>query len=225
MALLTATRTAAAASQTGSTVKTVIQGRHIELTDSIRSYVSDKLAKAVANYEGAIKEVDVRLSVSGGDRSKGDKKQKTEITIYTLRNGVVRAEDEEDSMYASIDLVSDKVARKLRKLKEKAIDRGRWAGRGGPKGGDTIGEFLPEDEVVDKLPTDQQAKLPVEIVRTKYFFLKPMSLEEATEQAEQVGHDFYVYRDKASDQVQVVYKRKSHGYGVIIPQPAEEASA
>lgn len=81
--------------------------------------VQDKVNKACSHFEGGIKEVDVRMSVAGGDRGTGAKQQKTEITVYTLSNGVVRAEDVEESMYASIDLVSDKLARKLRKVREK----------------------------------------------------------------------------------------------------------
>ena len=79
--------------------------------------VQDKVNKACSHFEGGIKEVDVRMSVAGGDRGTGAKQQKTEITVYTLSNGVVRAEDVEESMYASIDLVSDKLARKLRKVR------------------------------------------------------------------------------------------------------------
>ncbi|CAL8463898.1 g3433 [Coccomyxa elongata] len=208
------------ASAAPSTVKIITQGRHVEVTPALKSYVEEKLGKVVVKYEAAIKEVDVRLSATGGDASKGAKKQKTEITIYTLRNGIVRAEDVEESMYAAIDLVSDKVARKLRKMKEKAIARGKWAGPGGPRGGETIGQSLPSEaeDLVDKLPTDQEAAAFPEVVRTKTFVLEPMSLEDALEQVEQVGHPFFVFRDKSSKQVRVLYKRKTRGYGVIVPQ-------
>ena len=57
----------------------------------------------------------------------------------------------------------------------------------------------------------------VEIMRTKNFFLKPMTVEAAAEQCDQLGHAFYVFRDVDSDQVQVVYKRRDVGYGVIVP--------
>ena len=84
-------------------------------------HLQDKVNKACAHFEGGIKEVDVRMSVAGGDRGSGAKQQKTEITVYTLSNGVVRAEDVEESMYASIDLVSDKLERKLRKVSNHAV--------------------------------------------------------------------------------------------------------
>jgi ribosomal subunit interface protein len=67
------------------------------------------VAKALSHFEGEVKEADVKLSVKGGDRGTGPKRQRTEVTVYTLRNGIIRSEDVEDSIYASIDLVCDKV--------------------------------------------------------------------------------------------------------------------
>jgi ribosomal subunit interface protein len=206
-----------------------VQGRDVEVTDSIKSYVQEKVGKAVKHFEGAVKEVDVALSVSGGDRGHGPQRQKTEITVYTLRNGVIRAEDVEDNMYASIDLVCDRLQRRMRKVKEKAIQKGKWAGKGGPKGGQKIDDVVDEFEVVDSRPLNQQfsqqaqaqTPMPQEVVRTKYFFLKPMTVEAALEQCDQLGHDFFVFREHSSDQVQVVYKRKQGGYGVIIPEKEE----
>jgi putative sigma-54 modulation protein len=63
------------------------------------------------------------------------------VTLHTLRHGVVRVEDAEASLYASIDLVADKVARKLRRLKERAIVKGTWSGRAGPRVDTTDDEF------------------------------------------------------------------------------------
>eukprot|EP00884_Botryococcus_braunii_P020666 jgi/Botrbrau1/7283/Bobra.0318s0019.2 len=179
----------------------------------------DKVSRAIHNYANDIKEVDVTLSVAGGDRGHGAKQQKTDITIYTLRNGVVRVEDVEESMYASIDLVADKISRKMRKVKEKAIAKGKWPGGSGPKGGQPLAEGLSDDpdELPGELPVGKPAKLPPDVVREKVFQLKPMSVETAIEQVEQVGHDFFVYLDKGSNSVRVLYKRKTRGYGVIVP--------
>lgn len=221
----------ASGSQSG-TVKMVVQGRKIELTPSIRQYAEEKVGNAVSHFEGAIKEVDVTLSVSGGDAGHGKRRQRTEITLYTLRNGIVRAEDEEENMYASIDLVCDRLTRKLRKVKDKAIAKGKWQGRSGPKGSSSIKqdsvpvEATDEDsdmeyEVEPELPEKGQARRSPssvhEVMRTKNFFLKPLSVEAAVEQCDQLGHDFYVFRESISDQVQVVYKRRAAGYGVIVP--------
>jgi len=92
-----------------TSVRIIIQGRHLEVTPGIRDHCEDKIVKAIKNFEGNIKEVDVKLSVRGGDAGTGARAQRVELTLYTLRHGVVRAEDVEDSLYAAIDLVCDKV--------------------------------------------------------------------------------------------------------------------
>lgn len=226
--------TIVASATLSGTVKMVVQGLHIELTPSIKQYAEEKVGKAVSHFEGAIKEVDVKLSVSGGDAGHGKRRQRTEVTLYTLRNGIVRAEDVEDNMYASIDLVCDRLTRKLRKVKDKAIAKGKWQGRGGPKGSpsikqqeatvedpdeDTLPDLTPESEpeTTEQPEAHHSPAVTHEVMRTKNFFLKPMSVESAVEQCDQLGHDFYIFRESSNDQVQVVYKRRTIGYGVIVP--------
>lgn len=198
-------------------MRIIIQGRNLEVTPAIRDYCEDKITKAISHFEGNIKEVDVKLSVRGGDAGTGARAQRTELTLYTLRHGVVRAEDVEDNLYASVDLVCDKLKRKLRKLKEKAVDRGTWPGAGA-KSGTHLYEVLSSQEVVDDLELDRVAALPKEVVRAKYVQLEPMSVDDATERMESIGHDFYVFRELKSNTIQVVYKRKEHGFGVLIPR-------
>lgn len=200
-----------------STVKIIIQGRNIEVTDAIRDYCESKLTKAIAHVEGNVKEVDVTLSVRGGDSGTGARQQRAEVTVFTLRHGVARAEEVAETLYASIDLVCDKVQRKLRKIKEKAVDNGTWPGRGGKPGDTRIIEVLSSTEVVDDLQLDRIPGLPKEVVRQKFLRLSPMSVDEATEQLEAVGHDFFMFLEKESGKVQVLYRRKSHGYGVLVP--------
>ena len=80
-------------------------------------------------------------------------------------------------------------------------------------------EFAEEPEPQTLLPAQASHDSPAthEVMRTKNFFLKPMTVEAAVEQCDQLGHDFYVFRESSSDQVQVVYKRRTAGYGVIVP--------
>lgn len=210
--------TAMAASSPASTVRIIIQGRKVEVTEAIRDYCEEKITKALSHFEGQIKEVDVKLSVRGGDAGKGTREQRTEITAYTLRHGVIRAEDVEENLYASVDLVCDKLQRKMRKLKEKAVDRGNWPGRGGKAGQTQLYEVLSSQDVVDDLELDRVAELPKEVVRAKHVQLEPLTVEEATERLESLGHDFYVFLERDSNTIQVLYQRKINGYGVIIPQ-------
>jgi ribosomal subunit interface protein len=166
-------------------------------------------------------QVDVKLSVRGNPRGRGteahhQREQIVEVTVYTLRHGVVRVEEQEEDLYAAVDLVSDKLRRKMVKVKERAVQKANWPGRGGPKGGDTISQHLGE-EVVDRLPTDQLAPPVPELVREKVLEVSDMSLDDAMEQIENVGHDFFLFKDSADGSLKVLYRRRSHGYGVIIP--------
>ncbi|KAK9785020.1 hypothetical protein WJX73_008805 [Symbiochloris irregularis] len=234
-----------AAAPTSSSVKILIQGRHVQVTESIDAYVREKVAKSTHRYESAIRKVDVKLSVRGGsDRGAGPKEHLAEVTIFTLRNGVVRVEDKEDNMYASIDLVCDKLARKMGRVKDHAISVGKWHGR--ERGSESAASFadstasLDEDEAAEDspyadfdsdeygtpLPQNIEAfdakrqsisNAPADLLRQKEFFLQPMTLTEAILSLDQVGHDFFVFQEEKSKQVQVLYRRREEGYGVIIP--------
>ncbi|CAI5525869.1 unnamed protein product [Closterium sp. Naga37s-1] len=204
-------------------VRLIVQGKHMELTDSIRAYVEEKVGHAVNNHSALCREVDVRLSVRGGDsNTKGPRQQRCEVTIFTKKHGVLRAEEEAESAYAAIDKVSDVVSRKLRKIKEKDGGQGRsWQMRNAQK----LGEMLPETPVdITPILNRQTSDLPDEVVRTKYFEMAPMSTYEALEQLVNVDHDFYAFRNGDSGEINILYKRKHGGYGVIIPRTEEPAT-
>jgi len=189
------------------------------------------LLQAVHNFEGSVKEIDVKLSASGSHGKAAQvhhqRNQKVEVTVYTLRHGVIRVEDVEDDLYAAIDLVTDKLKRKMTRVKEKAVQRGTWPGRGGSKGGDVISDHLNPEESDEELPSANGALpvLPDEIVREKLLFLESrMSPEEAMDQLEAVGHDFFVFVDSNDGSLKVIYRRRHHGYGLLIPQVPEASS-
>ncbi|MCO5601533.1 hypothetical protein L7F22_055655 [Adiantum nelumboides] len=196
-----------------ASVRLIIQGKHLELTDAIKAYVEDKIGNAVHNQYNLLREVDVRMSVRGGESGRGPKLQRCEVTMFTKRHGVVRAEEESDNMYASIDRVSDVVSRKLRKIKEKD------GGHGRPRHVAKVGELLTTEEVEFK--PKEQSDLPDEVVRTKYFEMVPMTSDEALEQLLNVGHDFYAFRNAESGEINILYKRKHGGFGLIVPRNNE----
>ena len=197
----------------------------------------DKVAKAVHNYESVVKEIDVRLSVAGGDAGKGPRAQRAEVTIFTHRYGVVRVEDCEESAYAAVDVVCDKVRSKLRRVKEKAIARGRWPGSARPRGAEKTADAAAEDAAAGASSDSDSEELagvsaaaaasaayagaaaaPEDLIREKTFSLTPMTAAEAAEQLDLLGHDFYVFADSSGGGVRVVYKRREKGYGVIVPK-------
>ncbi|HEY9642088.1 MAG TPA: ribosome-associated translation inhibitor RaiA [Coleofasciculaceae cyanobacterium] len=189
-------------------MKLVIQGKNIEITDAIREYVHQKIEKAVTHFQNLTTEVDVHLSVARNPRI--NPKQTAEVTIYA--NGtVVRAEESSESLYASIDLVANKIARQLRKYKEKRHEQAHAPVK--------TTEVLAEQPVAPTLLSDDRApELPGTVVRTKYFAMPPMTLEEAQEQLELVDHDFYMFRNSETGEINVIYERNHGGYGVIQPR-------
>jgi putative sigma-54 modulation protein len=144
-------------------MKLVIHGKNIEITDAIREYVHQKIEKAVNHFQNLTTEVDVHLSVARNPRI--NTKQAAEVTIY-VSGSVIRAEESSDSLYASIDLVADKIARQLRKYKEKRQDHKTSV--------QPTSNIVSEMPLVSDLVGDRSPELPSEVVRTKYFAMPPM---------------------------------------------------
>jgi putative sigma-54 modulation protein len=188
-------------------MKLVIHGKNIEITDAIREYVHQKIEKAVSHFQNITNEVDVHLSVARNPRI--NPKQAAEVTIYANGN-VIRAEESSENLYASIDLVADKIARQLRKYKERRHEKKTHA--------QTTIEGVVQQTVVKDLIGDRAPELPEEVVRTKYFAMPPMTVSEALEQLQMVGHDFYMFHNRETGEINVIYERNHGGYGVIQPR-------
>ena len=188
-------------------MKLVIQGKNIEITEAIDEYVHQKIEKAVSHFQTITTEVDVHLSVARNPRI--NPKQTAEVTIYA-NGAVVRAEESTENLYASIDLVADKISRQLRKFKEK-----RYAQTHAPV---KAVEFLEEQPVDALIQEHQEPVLPEQVVRSKYFAMPPMTLEQALEQLDLVDHDFFMFRNADTGEINVIYERNHGGYGVIQPR-------
>lgn len=189
-------------------MKLVIHGKNIEITDSIREYVTQKVEKGVSHFQDLTLEVDVHLSVAKNPRN--NLKQTAEVTIFANKT-VIRAEESSENLYASIDLVSDKISRQLRKYKEKRL------GQKTSTRAKTI-EVVEEQPVVKDLIGSRSPELPKEVVRTKYFMMSPMTVEDALEQLQLVDHDFYMFRNSETGEINVIYERNHGGYGVLQPR-------
>ncbi len=189
-------------------MKLLIQGNNITVTDSIHDYVQQKLEKAVKHFQNITTKVDVHLSVARNSRI--NDKHKAEVTVYA--NGtVIRAQEGSENLYASIDMVSDKIARQLRKYKEKQLAKKNHAQV-------KAGDIVEEEPVKTDLIGDRAPELPSEVVRMKYFAMPPMTVQEALEQLQLVDHDFYMFLNKETNEINVIYIRNHGGYGVIQPR-------
>ena len=173
-----------------------IRGENVDLTDAIRSYVEKRISKLEKYFEDSVDATaHVNLKVYS------NKTYKVEVTI-PLPYLTLRAEETSNDMYASIDLVTDKLERQIRKYKTKVNRKSR------EKGYKNL-DFVP-DEAADE-PSEENLK----IVRTKQISLKPMDSEEAVLQMDMLGHDFFVFEDAETNGTSVVYRRNDGRYGLI----------
>ena len=191
-------------------MKLLIHGRNLEITPALRDYTQTKLERATSHFADAVREADVHLSVARNPRVP---QQTAEVTVFA--NGtVIRAQERSENLYASIDLAAGKLARQLRRWKERHSDHHHSHGHSASHtpSTDVVNDASP---VEDSLLQGREAELPNPGVRRKYFAMPPMGLDEARRQLDLIDHDFYLFREKDSDQLQVIYRRNHGGYGVI----------
>ncbi len=183
-----------------------ISGRKINVTDSMRDYVNEKIGSALKVFDINPMTCDVVLRV-GKNRANTERKT-VEVTVF-VRDNVVRVVTSGDDLNAAIDEAADKVTRQLRKYKTRIVDR-RQRVRSAAV------EAAPVEDLADLIEDkgeDEEA-----LVREKVVDLVPMSVDEALVQIDLIGHDFYVFTDNVTGLVNVVYRRNNGGYGIIKPK-------
>lgn len=169
-----------------------IRGDKIEVTDSIKNYVKDKLER-LEKYFDEPNKLDAHILIRVGNGN-----QIIEVTIPTSKY-TLRAEEKNEDLYAAIDLVIDVLERQIRKNKTK-LNKHRIQ--------EPIGfAFVPEE--------DEEEAENVSIIKRKNIETKPMGEEEAILQMELLGHDFFVFKNVDEECVSVLYKRKDGNYGII----------
>jgi putative sigma-54 modulation protein len=178
-----------------------VKGRNLEVSEAIRNYAHEKLSK----LERQLKDPRVELELTVERNPSIAASQVAEATIWT-KGPVLRAREASHDMRASIDQLVDKLERQVTRYRRQSRDRRRKAARAnGPEAG------------AGALPAVQAEPEP-QIVKTKQFAVTPMSPEEAVVQLELIGHDFFVFRNGATNGINVVYRRRDGKYGLIEPQ-------
>ncbi len=172
----------------------IISGKNMEVGPRLRNQIESKLGKLERYFTP---ETDIIVTVSAEKE-----RQKIEVTI-PMKGNIIRSEQVSDDMFVSIDLVEEVIERQLLKYKNKLIDKHQ-------EGGFFKQEFVDLDE--------DDADDEVKIIRTKRFGIKPMFPEDACVQMELLGHNFFVFMNAETDEVNVVYKRKNNTYGLIEPE-------
>ena len=190
-------------------MKLLIHGRNLDVTPAIRDYTETKISRAINHFEDMVKEADVHLSVARNPRVP---QQIVEVTMFA--NGtVIRAQERSENLYASIDLVANKLNRQLHRYKDRLHERSHGPVHRSARDEERGAAHLPPPgtAITDGL----EPSVPHRGVRRKYFTMPAMDLEEALHHLEMVDHDFYVFRDADSGQIQVVYRRNHGGFGLI----------
>lgn len=181
----------------------IVQGKHIAVTPALREYAEEKLGR-IARYFDHVQEAQVVLSV---ERRRGDVGRAQVVEVTVRGDGVLlRGEEASADMYASIDLVVEKLKKQIARYRSRFIDRRRLE-----ESRKKTRALVAADRALRAGPREPQ------IVRTKRFAMKPMTAEDAALQMELLGHDFFVFRNASSLEVNVVYKRADGNYGVIEP--------
>ena len=176
-------------------IKYSIRGENLEVTEAIRDYVVSKLEK-IEKYFQPEQELDARVNL----KVYREKTAKVEVTI-PLGSITLRAEDISQDMYGSIDLVTDKIERQIRKNKTK-IERKNKS------------KVATSQRFTDALVEDANVVQP-KVVRSKQIDLKPMDLEEALLQMDLLGHDFFIYVDVEDQTTNVLYRREDGEVGLL----------
>lgn len=176
-----------------------IRGENIEITTALKDYVEKKVSRLERYFEADItSDVNVTLKVIRDQHS-------VEVTI-PMPKLLLRAEEKSLDMYASIDLVVEKLERQIRKYKTKVNRKFKSEG--------SLKHMFLENAAEEAMVEEDN----LDIVRTKRFNLKPMDAEEAVLQMDMLGHSFFVFNDADEHKVSVVYKRRDGRYGLIQPE-------
>ena len=186
-----------------------VAGRKMPVTNALREYAEEKIGNSMKVMEIEPLTAEVVLYVEKNPSIA--RPAACEVTRFT-KGHIVRVDEHEEDMYAAIDVAAAKVLRQLRKFKTRVLDRKNAHA-------ETIREMPVTGVGLDELMEELSAE--DEIVRVKEVEFAPKTEEEALVEIDLLGHDFYVYTDRDTNEVQVLYRRKNGGYGLLKPKHAE----
>jgi len=168
----------------------IVTGRHLEITPALKTYAEKKIRR-FDRYLSSIAEAIVTITVE---------KYRHKVEVLMKANGVlIQAEGTTNDVYSSIDEVTEKLERQVKKYKEKLVSHRKTEGKPG---------VMPAEAV---LPETGR------IIKNKRFELRPMSPDEAAMQMELLDKDFYVFTNDNSGDINVIYRRKDGNFGLIEP--------
>lgn len=183
-------------------MEVIVKSRGVEFGDTLREYVERKVSK-LDRFIPDIREAEVELVVQNSRSS--DERQVAQITLRSNHGMILRAEERSPDMFSSIDTALLKLERQIKRYKGK-----RWDARARRQA------ELVEPAPVE--PEEDEEEVSDQVVRIKEFRTRPMDVDEAIQQMELLGHDFFVFYNVNTSNYSVVYRRRGEGYGLLLPQ-------
>jgi putative sigma-54 modulation protein len=192
-----------------------IKTKNIRLTDALETYIQRKYQKL---EKVNVRVIDAKLEVRSDRKKKGGDHYVVQLTIATPDN-ILRAEEVNADLHTTIDLAIDRMERQIRRFRDKQVYQRR---RQKALSQSVVKQpLLPEDALETPLDGVEDDEPPIEtLVRRKRFKLQPMDEDEAIEQMELLGHDFFVFFNPEEAQINVIYRRRDGQYGLILPELA-----
>ncbi len=187
-----------------------IKAHHLKLTDDLRRYIEKRVSKLDRINERI---TEAKFELREEPHHHPEQRFIAQFTIAT-RRAILRAEERNSEPHAAIDKVTDKMARRIRRFHDRKIDRTQ---REAVNLGLLAAEQLPE---LAPASPDEEIEPNGAVVRTKRFKIQPMDVAEAIEQIQLLEHDFFVFHNLETNQLNVLYRRKSGDFGILEPELA-----
>ena len=185
----------------------LVKGRNIPVTEALQRYAAEKVERVARFFDEGRSDSRAEVELIHERNRAVSEPEVAEATLF-INGSVLKASEATEDMYASIDRMSDKLGRQVKRYRGRQIDRWQGQLKNRPEApNDAAQPFVVEDE----------EDLETRIVRTKQFQMKPMSEEEAVLQLELLDHDFYVFTSADTGDINVVYRRRDGNYGLIEP--------
>lgn len=197
--------------RTGLYVELQIRTNGTKVTDGMREFIDRRMAKLDRLAEHV---VDAHLELRTEESRNGSEMTTAQITLHTGRH-VLRAEERDAEPARAVDGVIDKLITQVRKYNDKKVSRRKRGVSSGALVDEASAVLTPDDSAsaVDGLPDE----IDDVVVRTKRFEMKPMPVDEAIDQMQLVGHDFFLFRNVDDNELNVLYRRRDGSYGLLAP--------
>ena len=185
----------------------LIKGRNIAVTEALERYAWEKVERIARFFDDERTASRAEVELIHERNRAVSKPEVAEATLF-INGSVLKASEASEDMYASIDRMSDKLERQVKRFRGRQIDRWHGQLKNTP-------DVVPDD--AQPFVVEEQEEIEPRIVRTKQFQMKPMGAEEAVLQLELLDHDFYVFTSADTGDINVVYRRRDGDYGLIEP--------